>query len=132
MQGCLLALVSPALLEEALFRGALLPHPRVDPVPAWATPGAFALRSAAPLAAYVLHHLLNPRPESRAVFSNTSFLGLAGVLGAACSVAYWTTGGSLAAAVVVHWLPVCVWLFGLGGYGKLRYGDVADISASAL
>ncbi len=119
MQGCAVALIAPSLLEEAFWRAALLPHPLVDGAAASA-PATFALRSATPLAAFVGMHLVNPRPESRRVFQDPVFLVMAGSLGAAASFAYWATGGSLAAAVVVHYVPVCVWLFGLGGYAKLQ------------
>jgi predicted Abi (CAAX) family protease len=124
-----MALLAPALVEEALFRAALLPHPAVDPPAAWATLLAFAARAALPLAAFVAYHLANPRPQSRRLFSDVRVLSLAGLLGAACSVVYWVTGGSLAAAAVVHWLPVCVWLFGLGGFQALGYGGAADVAS---
>lgn len=114
------AFIAPGVVEEALFRAALLPHPATDPAAAL-RPAAFACRSALPLAVFVAYHLLNPRAESRLVFYDSRFLFLSAVLGTACTVSYWATGGSLLAAAVTHWLPVCVWLFGLGGFQRLQY-----------
>lgn len=77
----------PSLLEETLFR--VLPPPR------WA-PQA--------LAAYVLSHPLNALlfvPGARDVFFDPTFLLLALLLGAACSVLYRRTG-SLWPPVVLH------------------------------
>ncbi|KAG2492645.1 hypothetical protein HYH03_009061 [Edaphochlamys debaryana] len=114
------AFVVPALLEEAVFRAALLPHPAVDPAGALG-PAAFARAAVGPLALFVVAHLANPRPQSRAVFQDWRFLALAGALGAACSAAYWATGGSLAAAAVAHHVPIVVWMFGLGGWQRLGF-----------
>lgn len=109
----------PGLFEEMLFRAALLPHPAVDgslaPWRTWA-----ARQALLPLLAFVAYHLVNPRPQSRAAFSDPAFLAMVSVLGAACTAAYRLSGGSLMAAAVVHWLPVTAWLLGLGGLEKLQ------------
>ena len=102
---------------QVLFRAALLPHPRVDP---FQPPLRYALSAALPLAIFVAYHLINPDPRARGVFTDWRFLSLAGALGAACTASYYLTGGSLLAAAVTHWVPVCAWLFLLGGWQKLR------------
>jgi len=109
-------LVLPAAVEEAVFRAALLPHPALEP-----TVRLTAAASAAPLAVFVAWHVLNPAapPEARSAFLDTRFLTMAAVLGAACTAGYWMTGGSLLAAVVVHWMLVVVWLLALGGHRRL-------------
>jgi predicted Abi (CAAX) family protease len=55
------------------------------------------------------------------VFRDQRFLVLATGLGITCTLAYYATGGSLLAAAVTHWIPVAVWLFGLGGIQRLQY-----------
>ena len=145
--GTAAALVSPALVEEMVFRAAMLPHPAVDAPaahmgaataaawlqsartgavsagsPGWVSiPGSILalLRSTLPpLALFVVYHLCNPRPKSRLVFRDERFLTLAAMLGAGGTAAFIVTGGSLVAAVEVHW---SVWLFLLGGYQILGY-----------
>lgn len=64
----------------------------------------------------LLRHLLL---HNAAALVACRFLSLAAVLGAACTATYCLTSGSLAAAAVVHWLPVAVWLSVLGGYHRL-------------
>ncbi|GFR46422.1 hypothetical protein Agub_g7927 [Astrephomene gubernaculifera] len=118
IKGCTIALLSPGLLEEALYRAALLPHPAVDPPSALTLP-AYSRAAVLPLLLFVASHLINPRRESRRAFRDWRFLTLAAALGVACTATHWATGGSLVACAVVHWLPVCVWLFGFGGYQRL-------------
>lgn len=108
----------PGVSEELLFRSALLPHPSVD---GKLTPRAFACRSIIPLSLFVAYHLVNPRPQSRAVFYDVRFLSLSAVLGASCCAAYYLTNGSLLAASVTHWLPVATWLLLFGGLDKLQH-----------
>ena len=119
LQGSLIAHPRPAEMAalQALFRAALLPHPRVEALPA---PSRYAMSAALPLAIFVAYHLINPDPRARGVFRDWRFLSLAGVLGTACTISYYVTGGSLLAAALTHWVPVCAWLFYLGGWQKLR------------
>ena len=130
--GAAAVFVSPSLLEEAVFRAALLPHPGVEPHHFGGNSGGGSgskvaaalmnLRWYLPaLAIFVAYHLVNPRARSRAVFSDTRFLMLAAAVGAGCTVAYIVTGGSLLAATIVHWVAVVTWLFALGGCRKLGY-----------
>ncbi|KAI8475396.1 MAG: hypothetical protein J3K34DRAFT_464902 [Monoraphidium minutum] len=93
--------LSRGLLEELVFRAALLPHPAVDgPTP----PLDFALRAAAGTAAFRLP---------------ARFLGMCAALGAACSAVYYATA-SLASIWLVHCVPVAVWLLLLGGAERVQ------------
>eukprot|EP00884_Botryococcus_braunii_P010625 jgi/Botrbrau1/19564/Bobra.0035s0056.1 len=115
--GLLVTFFAPSLFEEALFRSLLLPHPLVDGTLAWKP---FLRTALLPLAVFVAYHLVNPSKRSREVFWDPRFLVMASILGAACSVSYYVSGGSLLAATVTHWVPVYIWLFYLGGYAKVH------------
>lgn len=104
-------------VAQALFRSLLLPHPAVDGAVAWKP---FLAKAVLPLTVFVAYHLVNPNKRSREVFWDPRFLLMATVLGAACTVSYHITGGSLLAATVTHWIPVYVWLIFLGGYDKVH------------
>ncbi|OLP16372.1 hypothetical protein BST81_21525 [Leptolyngbya sp. 'hensonii'] len=104
--------ITPALLEELVFRVLWLPHPSQQILAQrwwlWASIG---------LILFILYHPLNAfffYPPGRSVFYRPLFLFLAGLLGLACTFAYQCTG-SLWAATVIHWTIVVVWLLGLGG-----------------
>ncbi len=110
-------LVMPALVEELVFRMALIPHPlegaSIASVLGWSTVS---------LGLFVIYHPLNARlayPAGHPTFSQPMFLTLAGLLGIACSLAYVSTG-SLWMPVLLHWGVVTVWLWGLGGAARLR------------
>ena len=123
-QGCTIAALAPGISEELVFRVLLLPHPAVPAdrfhVQGLHRPFAYARRAALPLLAFVLMHLINPHARSRAAFWDLRFLAMSAALGGACTAAYRVSHGSLWAAALVHWLPVCVWLFAFGGYQKLH------------
>jgi predicted Abi (CAAX) family protease len=99
-----LALLFPALVEEALFRGPLA-HPRLRR-PAVA---------AASLAAYVVWHPVGARlrPEL-AVMARPGFLAITAALGLACTVSVWRSG-SILPAVAMHWAVVSGWVLFYGG-----------------
>ena len=106
----------PALVEELIFRVTLLPHP-LEGIP-W---GQWWLWAGISLGAFVLYHPLNARiayPAGNPTFFRPVFLCLAGLLGVACSLSYGLTG-SLWPPVMIHWIVVTGWLFGLGGHQKL-------------
>lgn len=109
-------LVLPALVEELIFRGLLLPHPLEGmPLAAMAAWGALSV------GLFVLYHPLAARlwyPEGRAVSDDPRFLLQCTLLGAACGLVYGLTG-SLWSAVGLHWLAVVVWLECLGGRQRL-------------
>jgi predicted Abi (CAAX) family protease len=107
----------PALVEELLFRVALLPRPG-EGVP---TAGALGWAALA-LAAFVAYHPLAGRlwyPAGRDLFHDPRFLGLCAGLGLICTLGYWATG-SLLSPVLLHWLVVLVWLDPLEGAVRLR------------
>ena len=87
---------------QVLFRAALLPHPAVDGL---FTPSVLVSRSAIPLAAFVLYHLVNPSKRAKAVFWDWRFLSLAGLLGAGCSFSYLLTGAVLAPTIPLNSSP---------------------------
>ncbi|MCZ7644922.1 MAG: CPBP family glutamic-type intramembrane protease [Planctomycetota bacterium] len=112
----LLTLFIPSLLEETLFRVLLLPH-RAEA----AAPAALWLWGLGALALFVAAHPLNAwllRPAARPVFYAPSFLLLAGLLGAACTLAYLRTG-SIWPPVLMHWAAVVLWKAFLGGPAPL-------------
>jgi predicted Abi (CAAX) family protease len=110
-------LVMPALVEELLFRVALLPHPlegeRGSALLAWI---------ALSVGLFVLYHPLAARlwyPQARAVFADPRFLVQCSILGLACALVYVVTG-SLWPPVLIHWLAVLVWLEPLQGRQRFR------------
>ena len=103
---------SPALIEELVFRVIFLPYPSHDILPndwlLWALVG---------LILFILYHPFNALifyRKAKPVFRRPIFLWLCGLLGLACTIAYFLTG-SLWVIVLIHWSVVVVWLFGLGG-----------------
>lgn len=112
-----MALFSPALTEELVFRVGLLPHPteRIS-LTVW------CLWALASLLLFIVYHPLNAISCYRVgypTFLQPVFLILTGLLGLGCTIAYALTG-SLWVVVIIHWVVVIVWLFGLGGRQKLH------------
>lgn len=108
-------LLMPALVEELIFRVALLPHPlegeHGGPLLAW-----IALSTGL----FVLYHPLAARlwyRQARVLFHDPRFLVQCTLLGLACGLVYVVTG-SLWPPVLIHWLAVLVWLEPL--QGRLR------------
>ena len=103
-QTALIVLISPAFLEELIFRAPLL---------RWRD----ARLAAGLLAAYVAVHPLNAwawEPALRPWFYDAEFLAVVGALGAGASWLVWRTG-RLYPAVLFHWAVVVIWLHLLGG-----------------
>jgi predicted Abi (CAAX) family protease len=102
----------PALGEEMLFRGVLLPHPGEG------TPGPVLLAwSALGIGLFVLYHPLAGRlwyRRAERVFHDPRFLLQTALLGVATTALY-QASGSLWPAVLLHALAVLVWLERLGG-----------------
>ncbi|KEF42274.1 MAG: abortive infection protein [Cyanobium sp. CACIAM 14] len=112
-------LITPALVEEALFRAALLPHP-LEGTGAWENTAWGALS----LGLFVAYHPLAGRlwyPQGRRLFADARFLVLTTLLGLVCVIAYLATG-SIWPPVLIHWLVVLIWLEALGGRGRLGQG----------
>ncbi|MEA5573220.1 type II CAAX prenyl endopeptidase Rce1 family protein [Calothrix sp. UHCC 0171] len=106
----------PAIVEELFFRVLLLPHPS-EIINCWKW-GMWGILS---LFLFVVYHPLNAKTLFKAgfpTFFNRVFLGLAALLGIACTIAYAITG-SLWVVVLIHWAVVVVWLIIFGGMAKL-------------
>ena len=109
--------VTPALAEEVAFRALPLSFPGREHLWPWAT---------ASLVAFVVYHpvkaaLPGASAAKRATFTDPFFLGFATLLGAACTVAF-VTSGSLWPPVALHGSVVAAWLLYLGGYDRLTEG----------
>lgn len=104
-----IALILPALGEELLFRGALLPSTGSSRTQwTWA---------AASLGAFVAWHPLAAAlwlPAAQPLFFSPSFLLAAATLGAACTLSV-ARSGSIWPAVAMHWTAVVAWKAVFGG-----------------
>lgn len=106
----------PALVEEALFRGLLLPSPSRTGL----ARSRRLLWWGASLLLYVAAHPLVAalaRPAARGIFDAPGFLAEAALLGATTTVLYQRTG-SLWPGVLLHGTLVALWL-NLGGAAML-------------
>lgn len=108
----LIAIFSPSLLEECLYRGLLIPR-------ASEAYGLFSYLGmiAASLILYVLAHPLIAWlvwPWSRSMFYRPAFLAIVFVLGLACTGAYHISQ-SVWPAVLIHWFTIVVWKLFYGG-----------------
>ena len=106
----LTVLVAPAIGEEAVFRGLLVPD------------RAEAARPLAPLTLailiFVLWHLVEAHtflPAAAPLFDRPDFLICAGLLGTGCAWIRWRTG-SIWPGVALHWTMVTIWQTWLGGF----------------
>ena len=107
----------PALVEELAFRIVLLPAPR-----AAITDQAWLLWAMFSLILFIVYHPCNAKTlykPGNPTFFQPVFLTLAGLLGLACTLAYWLTH-SLIIITLIHWLVVVIWLILLGGLEKLH------------
>jgi predicted Abi (CAAX) family protease len=105
----LTVLFVPALGEEAVFRGLLIPD-RTETDRPWPW---FALMTGA----FVLWHVAEGTTflsGAKALFLRWDFLACAAILGLGCGITRWRTG-SLWPAVGLHWLMVMIWQTDLGG-----------------
>ena len=112
-----LLFIQPALLEEIVFRGLLLPRD----VRSMRRSHAAVVGSLA-LAAYVASHPLNAwlfRPQVLSLFSSHTYLVLTTLLGFTCTTTYWISR-SLWPSVFIHWVTVVVWIGLLGGRALLH------------
>jgi len=118
---------APGLLEELVYRAAMLPrlvdnYAAVDLAHgslllAHAGSSTLLWQAVGALLVFVGMHPVNGiflRPAARATFCDWRFLVAAAVLGAVCSCLYLETGSVLAPAVL-HWLVVAVWLWVFDG-----------------
>jgi len=114
--GGVLLFVQPALAEEIVFRGLLLPRNTAS-----IGRGRLVLVAGTALAVYVVAHPVNAmlfRPQALGLFERPAYLVLAGLLGLTCTATYWISR-SIWPPVVIHWLTVVAWLWFLGGQALL-------------
>ncbi|MGD1950549.1 MAG: type II CAAX prenyl endopeptidase Rce1 family protein [Leptolyngbyaceae cyanobacterium] len=106
----------PAFLEEIIFRILLVPHPsKTVSLTSW------WLYAGISLLLFLLYHPLNALTLYKAgnpLFFTPSFLIQATLIGLACTLAYKTTGSAWP-PILIHWVPVVIWLCWLGGYEHL-------------
>ncbi len=100
----------PALSEEAVFRGLLVPD-RSETGRLWA---AISVSTLIFTGWHVVETLFLRRAAP--IFLRADFLACAAILGAGCAIMRWRTA-SLWPAVALHWLVVVVWQTWLGGPG---------------
>jgi len=106
----LAVLIAPAIGEEAIFRGLLVPDRLEAPRPL--APLAFAILI------FVLWHLVEAHtflPSAAPLFDRPDFLTCAALLGTGCAWIRWRTG-SIWPGVALHWVMVTIWQTWLGGF----------------
>lgn len=104
--------IFPSLLEEALFRGVLIPRNTLE---------RGAMRSILAIGwstlLFVAWHPFNAltiNPSAPALFLDPAFLLISAALGITCGYSY-VVSKSLWVPVLIHWATVVVWVFFLGG-----------------
>jgi predicted Abi (CAAX) family protease len=123
----LLLFVQPALVEEIVFRGLLVPR-RADSM----SRGRLIVVAVAALVAYVASHPFSAllfRPAGLSLFESPVYLVLTALLGLACTATY-LISRSIWPPVALHWLTVLAWIWLLGGEALL--GQTARAFARAL
>ena len=109
----LIAVFTPSLPEEIVYRVLLLPHPSEHFAFAarffWDCTALLVFVAAHPLLAFVAW------PWSRRIFYRPAFLTIVALLGTACTLAYLATG-SLWAPVALHWATMMGWKLFYGGW----------------
>jgi len=108
--------VSPSLLEEAFFRGILIPNNAITQ-----SKSRIVAYITVSTAAFVLWHPANAltiNTTAAALFLNPAFLLIVALLGITCSVSY-VFSRSLWTPIIIHWLTVVVWVIFLGGRNTL-------------
>lgn len=108
----IIAVFTPSLPEETLYRVLLLPHP-TEFSPAERP----LLMSSVSLFLYIFAHPLLAFaiwPWSRHIFYRPAFLLIVALLGIACTLAYLRTG-SVWAPTFIHWATIVGWKLFFGG-----------------
>jgi len=107
-----IAVFTPSLPEELLYRVLVQPHPSEGVAPsvrwAWSTASLLLFVLAHPLLAW------GAWPWARAIFYRPAFLLIVALLGVACTLVYVATG-SLWAPVAIHWATIMGWKLFFGG-----------------
>ena len=109
----LILFVFPSFLEEAVFRGILIPNNTCER-------GRAAIIKATLFSSvlFVLWHPLNAltiNPRAQAIFLDPVFLLIAFLLGISTALSY-IYSRSLWVPVIIHWLSVLTWVYFLGGH----------------
>jgi predicted Abi (CAAX) family protease len=120
--------VRPALIDELIFRGLLLPR-RSDAI----SRTRLYATAAVALVMFVAAHPLNALlfwPAALGLFTDPVYLTLAAMLGLTCTAAY-LTSGSIWPSVAIHWLTVVVWILLLGGQARIAQADARRSPAPA-
>jgi predicted Abi (CAAX) family protease len=126
--GSLLLFVHPALFEELVFRGLLLPR-RAESMGR----GRLVVVAGTALLAYVASHPVNAillRPDALILFESPAYLVLTALLGLTCTATY-LMSRSIWPPVLVHWLTVIVWIWFFGGQAMLEQPAAAVARAFA-
>jgi len=108
--------IFPSLLEEAFFRGILIPNNAVNQ-----SKRKIFTYIALSTFAFVMWHPLNALTINKAAaafFLNPIFLLIAALLGLTCSISY-VISRSLWIPIFIHWLTVIIWVIFLGGRNKI-------------
>ncbi len=108
----ILLFVFPSLLEEAFFRGVLIPRNILASGHVKAT-----LSVAISTLVFVLWHPLNAlafNPTAVSLFLNPWFLVIVCAMGVTCGYSY-VLSRSIWVPVIIHWAAVTVWVLFLGG-----------------
>ena len=108
----IIAIFTPSLPEETLYRVLLLPHSSEA-----AGLNSLVLTSMISLFLYVVAHpllALVAWPWSRRIFYRPAFLLIVALLGIACTLAYLRTG-SVWASTFIHWATIVGWKLFFGG-----------------
>lgn len=106
-------LIFPSLLEEAFFRGVLIPNNTKEK-----GYGYIVFYTLLSTAVFILWHPLGAltiNPVARGIFLNPSFLFIVFCLGLVCSLSY-IYSRSLWWPIAIHWLTVLLWVLLLGGH----------------
>ncbi len=108
----ILLFVFPSLLEEAFFRGVLIPR---NIMASGAVKAAWSV--AISTLVFVVWHPLNAlafNSTAISLFLNPWFLVIVGAMGVTCGYAY-VLSRSIWVPVIIHWAAVTVWVLFLGG-----------------
>jgi predicted Abi (CAAX) family protease len=106
-------LIFPSLLEEAFFRGVLIPNNTKEK-----GYGSIVFYTLLSTFVFLLWHPLGAltiNPVAREIFLNPSFLFIVFCLGLVCSLSY-IYSRSLWWPIAIHWLTVLLWVLFLGGH----------------
>ncbi|MDP8236607.1 MAG: CPBP family glutamic-type intramembrane protease [Candidatus Erginobacter occultus] len=104
--------VFPSIVEEAFFRGVLIPRDTAE-----RGRGRAAANIAVSTLLFVAWHPLNAlvfTPSAAPIFLDPWFLVIVAALGVTCGYAY-VVSKSIWAPVIIHWATVFAWVLFLGG-----------------